>query len=92
MILKIVKYMAQQGYGTAKQVVLTPYLGQLSLLRQELAKENDPVLNDLDSFDLIKAGLMSAFNAASSKQPIRLSTIGILHSTTRDLESFADNH
>jgi hypothetical protein len=33
MILKIVRYMAQQGYGTAQQVVLTPYLGQLNLLR-----------------------------------------------------------
>lgn len=78
MILKIVRYVAQQGYGTADQVVLTPYLGQLSLLRRELAKDNDPVLNDLDSFDLIKAGLMTPASAASSKRPIRLSTIGEL--------------
>lgn len=76
MILKIVRYMAQQGYGATQQVVLTPYLGQLNLLRQELAKENDPVLNDLDSFDLIKAGLMTFASTAPSKRPIRLSTIG----------------
>jgi hypothetical protein len=78
MVLKIVRYMAQQGYGTADQVVLTPYLGQLSLLRQELAQAMDPVLNDLDSFDLIKAGVMSPSSASTSKHPIRLSTIGML--------------
>ncbi|GAB7348917.1 hypothetical protein MBLNU459_g7605t2 [Dothideomycetes sp. NU459] len=76
MVLKMVKYMAQQGYGTANQVVLTPYLGQLSLLRRELSKDNDPVLNDLDSFDLVKAGLLPAASANHSKQPIKLSTIG----------------
>jgi Cdc6-like AAA superfamily ATPase len=74
-VLKIVKYMAQQGYGTSKQAVLTPYLGQLSLLRQELAKDNDPVLSDLDSFDLIKAGVMSPSSAGSSKRRICLSTV-----------------
>ncbi|KAK4899868.1 hypothetical protein LTR49_027565 [Elasticomyces elasticus] len=75
MVLIIVRYMAQQGYGTADQVVLTPYLGQVSLLRQELAQAMDPVLNDLDSFDLIKAGVMSPSSAGPSKRPIRLSTI-----------------
>lgn len=83
MVLKIVKYMAQQGYGSSDQVVLTPYLGQLSLLRQELARAMDPVLNDPDSHDLIKAGLMSPSSAGSSKRPIRLSTIGMLHQTFR---------
>jgi superfamily I DNA and/or RNA helicase len=78
MILKIVRYMAQQGYGTAQQVVLTPYLGQLVLLREQLAKDNDPVLNDLDSHDLIKAGVMTQASAASTKGSIRLSTIGTL--------------
>lgn len=76
MVLKIVRYMAQQGYGTSDQVVLTPYLGQLHLLRNELAKENDPVLNDLDSFDLVQAGLMVAASAAHNKRPIKISTIG----------------
>jgi superfamily I DNA and/or RNA helicase len=78
MILKVVRYMAQQGYGTAQQVVLTPYLGQLVLLREQLAIENDPVLNDLDSADLVKAGLMTQASASSTKGVIRLSTIGTL--------------
>lgn len=76
MILKVVRYMAQQDYGTANQAVLTPYLGQLSLLHQELSKENDPILNDLDYFELIKAGLVSSASAAQKKRPLRMSTIG----------------
>lgn len=75
MVLKVVRYMAQQGYGTAHQVVLTPYLGQLNLLKKELEKRYDPVLNDIDSFELIKAGLMSPATASISKRPIRLSTV-----------------
>lgn len=75
-VLKIVKYLGQQGYGTDKLVVLTPYLGQLSLLRQTLSKQNDPVLNDLDSYDLVQAGLLSQASADHSKRPIKLSTIG----------------
>ncbi|CDM37011.1 hypothetical protein DTO013E5_7175 [Penicillium roqueforti] len=74
-VLKIVKYLGQQGYGTDKLVVLTPYLGQLSLLRQTLSKQNDPVLNDLDSHNLVKAGLLSQAGASHSKRPIKLSTI-----------------
>lgn len=74
-VLKIVKYLRQQGYGTDKLVVLTLYLGQLSLLRQTLSKQNDPVLNDLDSHNLIKAGLLSQADTSHSKRPIKLSTI-----------------
>ncbi|KAF5857988.1 hypothetical protein ETB97_004987 [Aspergillus alliaceus] len=74
-VLKIVKYLGQQGYGTDKVVVLTPYLGQLHLLRDRLKKDNDPVLNDLDSHDLVKAGLLSQASADHSKRAIRLSTI-----------------
>ena len=75
-VLKIVRYLAQQGYGTDKLVVLTPYLGQLHLLRDQLSKENDPILNDLDSFDLVRAGLLSRASAQLTKRPIRISTIG----------------
>ncbi|CAI7567741.1 unnamed protein product [Penicillium glandicola] len=74
-VLKIVKYLGQQGYGTDKLVVLTPYLGQLSLLKDTLGKQNDPVLNDIDSYDLVKAGLMSQASASHSKRQIKLSTI-----------------
>ncbi|KAL2843942.1 P-loop containing nucleoside triphosphate hydrolase protein [Aspergillus pseudoustus] len=75
LVLKIVRYLGQQGYGTDKLVVLTPYLGQLLLLREELRKETDPVLNDLDSYDLVRAGLMSPASAQHIKRPLKLSTI-----------------
>ncbi len=77
MVLKIVKYLAQQGYGTDKMVVLTPYLGQLHKLRRELQEDTDPVLNDLDSYDLIRAGLLTAGAAKSAKRSLRLATIGM---------------
>lgn len=75
MVLKCVRYLGQQGYGTDQVVVLTPYVGQLLLLRNRLSEENDPILNDLDSFDLVRAGLLPAASASSSKRPIRISTI-----------------
>lgn len=78
MVLKCVRYLAQQGYGTARIVVLTPYLGQLQLLQKSLSKNNDPILNDLDSFDLVRAGLLPAESARMAKKPIHLSTIGKL--------------
>ncbi|KAJ6117876.1 hypothetical protein N7523_005782 [Penicillium sp. IBT 18751x] len=65
----------RQGYGTDKLVVLTPYLGQLSLLKETLSKQNDPVLNDLDSYDLVRAGLLSQAGANHSKRQLKLSTI-----------------
>lgn len=76
MILKCVRYLGQQGYGTDKLVVLTPYLGQLRLLRDKLSEDNDPILNDLDSYDLVRAGLLPAASASLQKRPIRISTIG----------------
>ncbi len=76
MVLKCVRYLAQQGYGTNDFVVLTPYLGQLQLLKKMLGKENDPILNDLDSSDLVRAGLIQATDANSNKRKIRLATIG----------------
>ena len=57
-------------------MVLTPYLGQLHRLRDALKKDNDPLLNDLDSYELVKAGLLSPATAKEKKKPIRLSTIG----------------
>ncbi|KAH7309562.1 ATPase protein [Stachybotrys elegans] len=75
MVIKVVKYLAQQGYGTNNMVVLTPYLGQLRLLREKLSKDNDPLLSDLDSSELVRAGLMTEAAAKVKKQSIRLSTI-----------------
>ncbi|KAF2260255.1 P-loop containing nucleoside triphosphate hydrolase protein [Lojkania enalia] len=75
MVLKCVRYLGQQGYGTDQLVVLTPYLGQLYTLVRTLSRENDPILNDLDSFELIRAGLLSPAGADVSKRKIRISTI-----------------
>ncbi|KAJ9156715.1 Stage V sporulation protein K [Pleurostoma richardsiae] len=75
MVLKCVKYLSQQGYGTKDMVVLTPYLGQLHLLRDKLSEEIDPWLSDIDAFDLIRAGLMTQAAAKVDKGKLRLSTI-----------------
>lgn len=75
MTLKCVKYLAQQGYGSNQIVVLTPYLGQLRLLYDVLQTENDPVLNDLDSYDLVRAGLMPQATAKASRTKLRISTV-----------------
>ncbi|KAG8626459.1 hypothetical protein KVT40_005404 [Elsinoe batatas] len=75
MTLRCVRYLAQQGYGTDQVVVLTPYLGQLGLLYDVLAAENDPVLNDMDSFDLVRAGLMPQATAAMNRRRLRISTV-----------------
>ncbi|KAE8855688.1 hypothetical protein PTNB73_09974 [Pyrenophora teres f. teres] len=75
MVLKCVRYLGQQGYGTDDIVILTPYLGQLYLLMNTLSKDNDPILNDLDSFALIQAGLRTPAGANISKRRLRISTI-----------------
>ena len=77
MVLKVVRYLAQQGYGSDNQVVLTPYLGQLRLLHQCLSADHDPVLDDLDKFDLVRAGLLPATNTDAGKKKLRISTIGM---------------
>ncbi|KAL4256309.1 CbxX/CfxQ family protein [Pleurotus pulmonarius] len=74
-VIKIIRYLAQQGYGTDSMVVLTPYLGQLNNLFNELKRDTDPILNDLDSFDLVRAGLVTQASAKLTKKPIRLATI-----------------
>ncbi|KAF5346141.1 hypothetical protein D9758_009985 [Tetrapyrgos nigripes] len=76
MVLKIVKYLAQQGYATDQMVVLTPYLGQLSKLRRELHSETDPILNELDSNELIRAGLLNPDQHGKlNRTRLRLATI-----------------
>lgn len=81
LVLMIVRYLGQQGYRSDQIVVLTPYLGQLRQLNDALSKSNDPVLNDLDTFDLVRAGLLSTSAAKLSKKPIRLATIGMSFDT-----------
>ncbi|KAJ3834013.1 P-loop containing nucleoside triphosphate hydrolase protein [Lentinula raphanica] len=74
MVLRIIKYLAQQGYRTEDLVVLTPYLGQLYKLQHELQSETDPVLSDLDNFELIQAGLHPHSHRKGNKK-LRLATI-----------------
>lgn len=76
MVLKLVKYLGQQGYKTSDIVVLTPYLGQLRLLRDALSKTTDPILSDFDTAELIRAGVVTAAAGSVDKGQIRLSTIG----------------
>lgn len=78
MAVKCLRYLSQQEINmpTEKIVILTPYLGQLHLLRDELYKDNDPILNDLDSHDLVRAGLMPSATAQVNKPKVRISTIG----------------
>jgi hypothetical protein len=80
-VLNCVKYFIQQGYQSDKIVVLTPYLGQLRLLRDRLKDRAgvDPVLNDLDSGELLRAGLLTEAAAKFSQKPLRISTIGQSH-------------
>lgn len=77
MVLKIVRYLAQQGYGTDRIVILTPYLGQLREIQKALQEHNDPILNDLDSYDLVRAGLVSDSAAKLTRKPIHLATVGM---------------
>ena len=78
MVLRIVRYLRQQGYGVDRLVILTPYLGQLRAIMDALKRSQvgDAVLSDLDSRDLVRAGLMSESNTIFIKKQIRLATIG----------------
>jgi superfamily I DNA and/or RNA helicase len=76
MVLKVLRYLKQQNYASEKIVILTPYLGQLRALQLALKDDNDPVLNEMDSTDLIRAGLDSSNAGKQTKESIRLATIG----------------
>ncbi|KAJ4858252.1 ATPase family associated with various cellular activities (AAA) domain-containing protein [Trichoderma breve] len=66
MVLKTVKYLSQQGYKSEDMVVLTPYMGQLSLLRQTLSEINDPYLNELDTHDLLRLSTVDNYQGEES--------------------------
>lgn len=76
MVLKTVRFLAQQGYRTNDMVVLTPYLGQLRMVRDTLVDEVDPWLGDIDSHELVQAGLVTHAAASVGKSTLRISTIG----------------
>ena len=91
MVLKIVQYLGQQGYSVDRLVILTPYLGQLRAIMDALKEiqDSDPVLSDLNSHDLVRAGLMSGSDAKSAKMQIRLATIGRLFVLQRRLSELS---
>ena len=78
MVLKIVRYLAQQGYKSEDIVVLTPYLGQLHQLRDTLKRDKDPILNKLDSLDLARDDLdfFDLCQPRTKRRGIHLATIG----------------
>uniref|UniRef100_D8QIN5 AAA+ ATPase domain-containing protein n=1 Tax=Schizophyllum commune (strain H4-8 / FGSC 9210) TaxID=578458 RepID=D8QIN5_SCHCM len=79
MLLKILHYLGQQGYGTDRIVILTPYLGQLKQLQDALRNDlGEPIMSDLDVQDLIRAGVdmpMAAQVGKTAKKAVRISTI-----------------
>ena len=76
MVVKILLHLKRQGYENRNIVVLTPYLGQLSKLREALKNEGDPVLSDMDASDLKKAGILDPGSIKNPQQGVRLATIG----------------
>ncbi|KZV73611.1 hypothetical protein PENSPDRAFT_732801 [Peniophora sp. CONT] len=77
MVLKTVRYLLQQGYDTSDLVVLTPYLGQLQKLRQMMLQaDHNPFVGDLDSGELLRAGLTGTdAGVGQIRKSIRLATI-----------------
>ncbi|KAK3396789.1 P-loop containing nucleoside triphosphate hydrolase protein [Sordaria brevicollis] len=75
-LLSYIRYLGQQGYSPNQIVILTPYLGQLRVLRDLLqSSRQGAALGEMDNRDLIRAGLMSEAAAKVDKKPIRISTI-----------------
>ena len=79
-IVKVVRYLKQQGYGSSEITVLTPYLGQLVLLREVLGTSNEVVFGEMDAEELEVAGLSDLLGKLSltdqRKQPLKIATIG----------------
>eukprot|EP00762_Andalucia_godoyi_P003574 ANDGO_00643.mRNA.1 Helicase required for RNAi-mediated heterochromatin assembly 1 len=70
MVVATCKYLLQQEYKDDQLVILTPYLGQLQLIRAALRAEFDVTINDLDTEDLIRAGEnVDQSGKASNKRP-----------------------
>ena len=84
LVLKIIWYLERQGYESNQLVILTPYLGQLRALQMAMT-DKDPVLNDLDTFDLIRAGVFSPSSARHKRSSIRLATLGLFLFSCRTL-------
>ncbi|KAH8824642.1 P-loop containing nucleoside triphosphate hydrolase protein [Flagelloscypha sp. PMI_526] len=71
---RTVRYIIQQGYKMEDVVVLTPYLGQLQKLRKAFESEAEPLLNDLDMAELLRAGVGGATHSPG-RPKLRMATI-----------------
>ena len=80
MIVKIVRYLKQQGYDSSEITVLTPYLGQLVVLREGLGASNEVAFSEMDTEELQVAGLAELLRkfvlGDQRKQPLKIATIG----------------
>ena len=76
MVVAIAKYIIQQGQYSAKQVtILTPYLGQLSLIRNKLEQSNiGSFLSDNDFDDMAQIDLTDG-SGTQSNHKIRIATV-----------------
>lgn len=58
MVVKILRYVLQQGYGAGEVVVLTPYLGQHRVLRECMRRDRiHDIASERDEADLERQGL-----------------------------------
>lgn len=80
MVVKIVKYLKQQGYSLGEITVLTPYLGQLTGLREALGTSNEVAVGEMDIEQLITAGLGELLGKLDlsdrRNQSLKVATIG----------------
>ena len=80
MVVKIVRYLKQQGYGSGDMTILTPYLGQLVLLREALETTDKVMFGERDTELLEVAGLAELLSTLGlvdkKKQSLKVSTIG----------------
>jgi hypothetical protein len=78
MVVNIAKYVLQQGQYTTDQItILTPYLGQLSLIRKKLNDTDmGSFMSDQDLGDLARHDIKNDSNGSSSTtQKIRIATV-----------------
>ena len=80
MVVKVVKYLKQQGYSSSEITVLTPYLGQLTGLREALETSNEVMVGEMDAEQLIMAGLGELLGKLGLSdrrtQSLKVATIG----------------
>lgn len=75
MVLKTGLYLMQQGYDVGHLVVLTPYIGQLKMLRKDIHDFCEIVLSDRDVESLSEYD-DSFVQQITGAHGLRLSTIG----------------